>query len=85
MLSHPRAANVAGDAIRVVSVGEVEDQDQVPVVDHHHASGQGACLDDKPHAFLRCLNGCVRHRVTQTKVIDDEVHDERLYTVQRDS
>jgi hypothetical protein len=52
----------------------IQDQDQMSLIDLRDASRERACIDDKPHTRPRCLHGCVYHRVTQTEVVDDDVH-----------
>lgn len=79
MLSHPRSADFARDAIRVFRPGELEDQDQMCLIDFRHTSRQRTCVDDELHALPRRLHRRVGHRVTQAKVIDDEVHEARPY------
>jgi hypothetical protein len=74
VLSHPWSADLACNAIRVFRPGELEDQDQMCLIDLRDASRERTCIDNKPHTFLRCLHGCVCHRVTQAEVVDDDVH-----------
>ena len=64
VLSHPRSAHIARDAISVFSRGELEDQDQMRLINLRDTSRERTCIDDKPHTRPRCLHGCVCHRVT---------------------
>lgn len=38
------------------------------------ASRERARIDDEPHGFPRRLHGRIGHRVTETGVVDDDVH-----------
>ena len=74
MLSHPRSAHIARDAIRVFSRGELEDQVQMCLIDFRDTSRERTCIDDKLHTLPRCLHGGIADRVPEAEMVDDDVH-----------
>jgi hypothetical protein len=74
VLSHPRPADLPRDAVRVFRRGELEDQDEMPLVHSCDPSRERACIDDKLHPLRRCLHGRIRHRIAEVKMVDHDVH-----------
>jgi len=63
VLSHPRPADVTRDATRVIGSGELEDQNQIPVVDLRHTRRDRTGIDGQLDALGRCLHGLVKAKV----------------------
>lgn len=74
VLSHPRSSDRLRHAIRVARFGELEDQDDVPLVDLRDARRKCAGTDSKLDPLLQHLDGRSADWVTQSKMVDDEMH-----------
>ena len=75
VLSHPRPADLARDAIRIFRRGELEHQDQVSLVNLRDPSRERTRIDDKLHPLGGCPHGHVGQRVTEAEMVDHDVHE----------
>jgi hypothetical protein len=73
VLPHPRSANLASDAIRILRCRELKDQDQVRLIDLRDTRGERSCIDHELHPASGRFDGCIRQWFTQTKVVDNDV------------
>jgi len=75
VLAHPRAADLARDAVGVLRTRELEDEDEMALIDLDDLSAQTAGAGDELHAFLESCERFLGERVTEAEVVDDHVHD----------
>ena len=50
----------------------------MPLVDFRDASCEGACIDGDPNAVRHCVQGRVGRCITQSEVVDNDVHENDL-------
>src|SRR5215213_4079479 len=68
VLPHPRPADLTGDAVRIFSRREFEDEDEVPVVDLDDPRSRCAGVEDAGHDAAELLRRLVAERVPQMQM-----------------
>lgn len=82
MFAHPRTADLGLDPFLRLNVGKRENENRMPLIDLDETGFKAACLNDRPHAFLRGVDYRSGNRLLEAQVIDDDA-DRSILHLQR--